>query len=93
MLGTALGLEAIKVDSENLYFFTLPGAPALSSVSGASYYVMSAKPAQRILCEYFGKKGENIDGARIFAHSTYPEFIKIYENDAKNEPIRSSELK
>ncbi len=91
-LGVALGLEAIRVDSSRLYFFTLPGEAIVSPRSGASYYVMSARPTQRILCEYFGKREDGIDSGKSFAHPSYEGFIKIYEKDGQSEPIRADEL-
>ena len=92
-MGVALGLEAINVDSSKLYFFTLPGEAAVSRRSGASYYVMSAKPAQRILTEYFGKEAEGIDVEKSFSHPSYKEFIRIYEKDSETLPKRADELK
>lgn len=91
-LAVALGLEAIRVDSSRLYFFTLPGEAVVSPKSGASYYVMSARSTQRILTEYFGKHENEIDPNKSFAHPSYEGFIRIYESDGQSEPIRADEL-
>ena len=91
-LGVALGLEAIRVDRSRLYFFTLPGEAVVSPKSGASYYVMSARPTQKILTEYFGKQEGGIDPDKSFAHPSYESFIKIYEKDGQSEPVRADEL-
>ncbi len=91
-LAVALGLRALNVDSSRLCFFTLPGESTVSQKSGASYYVMSAKPTQRILLEYFGKESDEIDPDAVFAHPSYQEFIRIYQSDETVFPILASEL-
>ncbi len=72
----ALGIELTNVD-----MLTLPGEAAISPVSGASFYIMSARPSHRALCEYFGKTGEEMDSDGAFLHGTLEEFRKIYMKD------------
>ena len=91
-MAVALGLRAISVDESDLLFFTLPGEAAISQKSGASYYVMSKKPTQRILFEYFSCKSSDIDGERRFVYEKYESFVKIYQKDREVDPMSADKL-
>ena len=92
-MAVALGLKAISVDSSRLLFCTMPGEAAISPKSGASYYVMSKKPTQKILKEYFNCQSTQIDSEQHFVYSKYESFVKIYEKDRPSEIISAEDLK
>ena len=76
----SLALRALALDADSLCFFTMPGEAVTSKKTGASFYVMSAEPTQKMLCEYFGRDESKIDPGRLFAHPEYEDFIKIYDS-------------
>lgn len=89
----ALGLYALSVENSSLVFSTLPGEAVVGEQSGASYYVMSASAADRLLCEYFGKsKEDEIDKERLFCHPSSKSFISAYEKETEAELLRADEL-
>ena len=92
-MAIALGLKALSVDSSRLLFCTMPGEAVVSPQSGASYYVMSQKPTQKILNEYFNCRAAQIDSEQRFVCSKYKSFVKIYENDLSAEMISAEDLK
>ena len=92
-MAVALGLKAISVDNSRLLFCTLPGEAAISPKSGASYYVMSQKPTQKILGEYFNCRSTQIDNGQNFVCSKYESFVKIYEKDKQVVIISAEDLK
>ncbi len=75
---TSVGLAALKIDMANMAFLTLPGEDAISEKSGASFYVMSVDPTNKVLKKYFGKRTEEIDKNKSFLHSSYKNFCDIY---------------
>ena len=90
-LCVALGLEALGVGEDQLWFCTLPGEDLVSRKSGASFYVMSKSPTQRLLAEYFGAEGE-LDGKGIFLNGDDRDFLEIYQKDCKIGMISAQEL-
>ena len=90
-LCVALGLEALGVGEDQLWFCTLPGEDLVSRKSGASFYVMSKSPTQRLLAEYFGAKGE-LDGKGIFLNGDDRDFLEIYQKDCKIGMISAQEI-
>lgn len=73
----SLGVDALGMQSENIFMLTLPGKEAIASESGASYYVLSRDATSEVLHEYFGADGE-FDAERKFLNSRYDSFEKIY---------------
>lgn len=92
-MAIALGIEAMDVDGEDLLLCTLPGSPVTGKKSGASYYVMSARPTLSVLREYFGKSSDVIDEKRLFEHPENRDFIKVYSSDADAIILRADEIK
>lgn len=90
---TALGLKAMNVDESDLLFATLPGEDAVEEASRASYYVMSARPTDSVLSEFFGKEVQGIDEGGVFLHPKYEKFKEIYSREATIEPISAENLK
>lgn len=90
--GIALGLKALKAEEDGLFFITMPGEQATAEQSGASYYVMSVKPTEKVLREYFGKNEEGTDQDGLFRHPYYDGFIEIYERNGEAEIISAKEL-
>ena len=90
-LCVTLGLEALKVGENELWFCTLPGEDIVSRKSGASFYVMSKSPTQRLLSEYFGAEGE-LDGMGIFLNGDDRDFREIYQKDGEIEMISAQAL-
>ncbi len=76
-----LALKALALDTDALGFYTMPGEAIISKKTGASFYVMSAEPTRKMLCEYFGRDERKIDPEMLFAHPEYEDFIKIYESE------------
>lgn len=87
----ALGLEALGVGADQLWLCTLPGEDIVSSKSGASFYVMSKRPTERLLSEYFCATGE-LDGKEIFLNDDGEGFREIYQKDLGIGMICASEL-
>lgn len=92
-MAIALGLEAMDVGDDGLYFCTLPGRAVTGKVSGASYYVMSARPTSRILCEYFGKQSDAIDEKRLFEHPDNEDFIAVYGAQTDADTVSAEGLR
>ena len=90
-LCVALGLEALGVGEDQLWFCTLPGEDLVSRKSGASFYVMSKSPTQRLLAEYFDAEGE-LDGKGIFLNGDDRDFLEIYQKDCKIGMISAQEI-
>ena len=88
----ALGISALKVDSEKVAFLTLPGEDARAGENGASYYVMSAKSTHEALVTYFGKDSEGIDEKRAFCNPKYEKFMRIYEKKYELDVSFAKEL-
>ena len=79
----SLGLEALRLEGAEITVMTLPGEGAVSELSGASFYVMSAPIADKGLRRYFGKTAEGIDLNSAFLHADYKSFKEIYEKDGE----------
>jgi LCP family protein required for cell wall assembly len=90
-LCVTLGLEALKVGENELWFCTLPGEDIVSRKSGASFYVMSKRPVKRLLSEYFGAEGE-LDKDGIFLNGADSDFREIYQKDCEIEMICAGTL-
>lgn len=90
-LAVALGVEALNVDASSLAFMTLPGEATVTQ-SGASFYVMSQKPAQRMMEEYFYSSG-SVDIEEKFRHRTNQDFDQIYCKDFDFSPTYADDLR
>lgn len=88
----SLGLEALRLEGAEIRVMTLPGEGALSELSGASFYVMSAPIADKALRRYFGKTAEGIDKGGAFLHADYKSFKEIYEKDGEPSALSIDEL-
>jgi LCP family protein required for cell wall assembly len=80
MTAVALGLEALSVDSSELYMLTLPGGAAVSPKSGASYYVIAAEATREVMERYFSSEDVSFDPRRLLEHPSYAEFGEIYRS-------------
>lgn len=74
----SLGLEALKLETEDIVFITLPGGEATGN-GGGSYYVMDAVESEKIIEEYFTDGDISIDEKKAFRHPNNKDFLKIYE--------------
>lgn len=71
--------DALDIGSNGIAFVTLPGKEVTATVSGASYYVVSAPSAAELTELYFGRKKE-FDSERKFLNEGYDSFKLVYEN-------------
>lgn len=78
----SLGLKALKVDDDRIYFLTLPGGEVVGK-SGGSFYVMSRESTERVLEEYFTLKDIEVDRNRAFRNSENADFYNIYDSEAE----------
>ena len=92
VMAVALGLKALSIDKSNLIMCTLPGEDIVSKKTGASFYIMSAKPTGRLLKEYFGKADDKIDEKLRFSHKVYPDFVEIYERDFDFKTVNADKV-
>ena len=72
-----LGLCIEDMDGNSIFLVTLPGREAIAKESGASYYVLFADGAKRIMQSYFGG-GDDFDANEYFLNKRYKTFEDIY---------------
>ena len=89
-LAVALGLKSLSIESSSLCFMTLPGE-AVVGESGASFYVMSAKPAARAFEKYFSGSA-TVDKKMLFRHTTNKKFSDIYSEDFEYSVVFGNEI-
>ena len=89
----SLAISGLSVDSENISFVTLPGEDAISSVSGGSFYVMSAKSTSKILNEYFFVTDKGFDRSGKFLHTGIAKFKEIYNSEKEKNVFLINDLK
>ena len=89
----SLAVSGMSVDDKNVCFVTLPGEDAISSVSGGSFYVMSAKGTKDILSEYFCVTGKGFDKRGRFLHTGIQKFKEIYNSDKEKNVFFINDLK
>lgn len=75
-----LATDALAVKKEDIVFVTAPGEDAVSEVSGAWYYLLSARSMEGLLEEYFGECSD-FDKKRLFLNEKNPSSVKIYESN------------
>lgn len=89
----SLAISGISVKNENICFVTLPGEDAVSSVSGGSYYVMSAKSTEALLNEYFFVTDKSFDKKGRFLHTGIKSFKDIYNSTKEEKAFFINDLK
>ena len=71
--------DVIDMGGDGISFVTMPGKEVTATVSGASYYSLSALSVAEITELYFGRDGE-FDRDKKFLNESYDSFRLIYEN-------------
>lgn len=89
----SIGLKVISASNEKVKFATLPGEDAVSEISGASFYVVSAPSVSKLLEDNFSAKAGGFDSEGAFLHPTLESFRKIYRKKLENEIFSLEELK
>lgn len=89
----SLGLKAVALDGSDISIATLPGEDAISSISGGSFYVLSAPSTADLLETYFGAEEGSFDEKRCFLHQRLNDFKKIYQKRVENRVFLADELK
>ena len=89
----SLAVSGIAVNDEDICFVTLPGEDAVSSISGASFYVMSAKDSAELIEEYFFVTDKGFDKNGLFLHEGIKKFKDIYNSNKEKEVFFINDLK
>ena len=89
----SLGLNTVVMGSEDISIATLPGEDAISSISGGSFYVLSAPSTAELLRTYFGAEDNGFDANGCFLHASLDSFKEIYRKKAENRVFLANELK
>ena len=89
----SIGLNAVSIKSEDIRIATLAGEDAVSTISGGSFYVLSASSASEILTQYFGAQDNEFDKNGYFLHPSLENFQKIYHKKIENQVFSADELK
>lgn len=86
-----LGLCVKDMDGNSIFLVTLPGREAIAKESGASYYVLFADGARRIMQGYFGG-GDAFDANEYFLNKRYKSFEDIYFEECTPEIFSVSDI-
>lgn len=70
--------EFFSMDKEKLFLVTAPGSDVTSAKTGASFYVLSEKGMESLLCDHFGGRKNGFDPDRTFLNRENEEFSRIY---------------
>ena len=89
----SLCLNVMVVDSSGVSIATVPGEDAVSQISGASFYVISAPSTEEMLKEYFLIDDGDFDKSGFFLHPSLENFEKIYRKRIENKVFSVDELK
>ena len=89
----SLGLKCVAMDSGDISIATMPGEDVISSISGGSFYVISAPSSAELLETYFGAESGGFDKSYAFLHPSLDAFKKIYQKRVENKVFLSDELK
>ena len=89
----SLAISGMSIDEENICFVTLPGEDAVSSISGGSFYVMSASGTKALLDEYFFVTDKGFDKNGRFLHAKIKKFKEIYNADKEKTVFYINDLK
>ena len=89
----SLGLKCVAIESGDISIATLPGEDAISSISGGSFYVLSAPSSAELLQSYFGAEQGGFDKNYAFLHPNLDAFKKIYQKRVENRVFLADELK
>lgn len=89
----SFALSVVALDSSDISIATLSGEDAISSISGGSFYVVSAPSASELLIKYFGAEEGEFDKERRFLHPTLDSFKKIYQKKVESKVFLADELK
>ena len=71
--------DALGIGGDGILFATIPGKEVTATVSGASYYAVSAPSASEMTERYFGRK-RDFDSDKKFLNERYDSFRLVYEN-------------
>ena len=83
----------MALDSSDISIATLSGEDAISSISGGSFYVVSAPSASELLIKYFGAEEGEFDKESRFLHPSLDSFKKIYQKRVESKVFLADELK
>lgn len=89
----SLGLKCVAMDGDDISIATIPGEDVISSISGGSFYVLSAPSSAELLESYFGAKSGGFDKSYAFLHPSLDTFRKIYQKRVENRVFLADELK
>ena len=89
----SLGLSATAVQSKDISIATAPGEDAISSISGASFYILSAPSTAELLEKYFCADADGFDKNLCFLHPSLDSFERIYRKKIENNVFSAEELK
>lgn len=89
----SLGLSATAVKSKDIRIATAPGEDAVSSISGASFYILSAPSMAELLEKYFCADADSFDKNMRFLHPSLDSFAQIYRKKIENKVFSADELK
>ena len=89
----SIAISGMSVKNENIRFVTLPGEDAISSVSGGSYYVLSARSTEALLDEYFFVTDKGFDKKGCFLHTSIKSFKDIYNSEKEGNSFFINDLK
>ena len=82
---------ALDMGGDGILFATLPGKEVTATVSGASYYSISAPAVYELTDLYFGRKND-FDREKKFLNEKYDSFRLIYENYAEYKVCSVSDI-
>lgn len=83
--------DALDMGGDGILFATLPGEEVTATVSGASYYAISAPSVAELTELYFGRKKE-FDSEKKFLNERYDSFKLIYENYVEYDVCSVSDI-
>ena len=89
----SFALNVVALDSNDISIVTLSGEDAISSISGGSFYVVSAPSASELLIKYFGAEEGEFDKEQRFLHPSLDSFKKIYQKKVESKVFLANELK
>ena len=89
----SLALSVVGADSGDISIATLPGEDAISSISGGSFYVVSALGASELIETYFGAESGSFDKNGSFLHPSLKNFQEIYQKRVENRVFLADEFK
>ena len=86
-----MALDVLSGGLGQVRMITLPGAEAVATQSGASYYVLSAPAVSELTAKFFGRERE-FDADAVFLNGRYATFKKIYAEYAEYEIYSAEDI-